>query len=132
MSASEDRKLMAIEAYVMDGAGQPKLLKRTTVDPIALMVMAESREELVRSKGQQFAQGAVPHFGAELIEAVSNNLPAKDLERIAINVAMSAWLADSIYGGLSAEAFAKSDLRFTMYPGGAVAYQRVLAGALSN
>jgi hypothetical protein len=118
---------IVVEVCVLDEGGFSHQLKKTCVDPVALMVMAESREALVRAKGAEFAMGAVPHFAAELVALVKANAAQKALEMSALNVAMAAWLADSVFGGLTAEEFVRSDLRFTLLPTGAVMYQRAPA-----
>ena len=46
---------------------------------------------------------------------------------VPLDVALAAWLVDSIYDGVTAETFMNSDLRFTMFPGGAVKYDRIPA-----
>lgn len=48
--------------------------------------------------------------------------------RLTLNVAMSAWLAASIYDGVTAEQFLRSNLHFTLLPNGAVKFDRIAAG----
>lgn len=43
----------------------------------------------------------------------------------AANAAMAARLCDSIYEGVTADVFAQSDIVFTLFPNGAVKYDRV-------
>jgi hypothetical protein len=121
------RGLMRIETRAVDEAGQLVFQGRTEVDALALMVMAESRESLARSKGRAFTAGAIPFFGAQLVEAARSGKEQHELKKAALDVALFAWLVDSIYDGVTAEAFMKSDLRFTMLPGGAVKYDRIPA-----
>jgi hypothetical protein len=119
--------MMRIETRVIDVSGRVAFEGATEVDALALMVMAESREDLARSKGRAFTEGAIPFFGAQLVEAARSGKGQAELEKAAIEVALVAWLVDSIYDGVGAEAFMKSNLRFTMYPGGAVKYDRMPA-----
>lgn len=121
------RGLMRIETQVVDEAGRLVFQGQTEVDALALMVMAETRENLAHSKGRAFTEGAIPFFGAQLVEVARSGKSQAEVENAALDVALAAWLADSIYGGVTAEAFMKSNLRFTMYPGGAVKYDRVSA-----
>jgi tRNA(fMet)-specific endonuclease VapC len=121
------REPMRIETKVIGEAGDVVFQGQTEVDALALMVMAETRENLARSKGRAFTEGAIPFFGAQLVEAARSGKSEAEVGKEAMNVALAAWLADSIYGGVTAEAFMKSDLRFTMYPGGAVKYDRIPA-----
>lgn len=115
---------MFIKTRVLDEKWNPVFEAETEVDAIYLMLVSESREELVRSKGADWAAGAIPFFGQELINAMKSGQQGHPIEKAAIEVAMAAWLFDSIYGGLDAEAFVKSNLEFTMMPGGAVKYDR--------
>lgn len=118
---------MRIETRVLDGSGRVAFEVGTEVDALALMVMAETREDLARSKGRAFTEGAIPVLGAQLAEAARLGKDQAALEKAALEVALVAWLVDSIYGGVTAEAFMKSNLRFTMYPGGAIKYDRLPA-----
>ena len=47
-----------------------------------------------------------------------------------MNAAMAAWLCDSIYDGVTAEAFIRSDIAFTILSNGAVKYERLPATKL--
>jgi len=118
---------MRIETQAVDEAGQLVFRGQTEVDALALMVMAETRESLARSKGRAFTEGAIPFFGAQLVEAARLGKGQAEVDKAAVDVALAAWLVDSIYGGVTAEVFMKSNLRFTMYPGGAVKYDRIPA-----
>jgi hypothetical protein len=119
------RNQILIETMVIDEAGQLAFDGLTEVDGLSLMVLAESREDLARSKGRGFTEGAIPFFASELVNVVRRGEPQEAVDKAAIDVALAAWLVDSIYGGVSAEAFLSSKLRFTMVPGGAVRYDRI-------
>ena len=121
------RGLMRIETLAVDDTGQLVFQGQTEVDALNLMVMAETRESLVRSKGRAFTAGAIPFFGAQLVEAARSGKGQREVEKAALDVALAAWLVDSIYDGVTAETFMNSDLRFTMFPGGAVKYDRIPA-----
>lgn len=116
---------MLVKTVVLDSNMQEVFAHEMEINALRLMVAAESREEQARKKGAEWTSGAIPFFGGELINAIRGKHSADKVEQQAINVAMCAWLFDSIYCGVTAEAFAKSDLVFTMLPGGAVKYDRV-------
>jgi len=116
---------MRIETQAVDEAGQLVFRGQMDVDALNLMVMAETRENLARSKGRAFVEHMISSFGAQLVEAAKSGQGQSEVDKAAMTVAMAAWLMDSIYGGVTAEAFMKSDLRFTMFPGGAVKYDRI-------
>lgn len=118
---------MLIRVFSMDEEMQTELVGETSVDALRLTIMAESREEEARRRGRTWTEGAVPFFAQELIAAAKTRKSKKEVEMHAANAAMAAWLCDSIYDGVTAELFTRSDLVFTLLPNGAVKYDRVLA-----
>lgn len=96
---------------------------QTEINAEAMIEFAKEREPLMREKGKTFAQGAVPFWCEELVKAVEAD-DEKKIEYAAINSAMTAWLADSIYSGLTEREFLASDLYFTLEPTGMVLYTR--------
>lgn len=123
---------MLIHAYKINADSKTEFIAKTEVDALNLMIAAESREELAREKGQVWTEGAIPFWAEEMVKAMTARQPVKELERHATNAAMAAWLADSIFSGLTSEQFAASDLIFTLLPNGAVRYDRVPAGSLAH
>lgn len=99
----------------------------TRINAERLIQIARSREPLARRKGMEWTAGAVPFFGTELIRAMKAEELGPAIDDAAIQVAMAAWLLDSIYGGLDANTFMGCTLQFTMLPGGAVEYTRLPA-----
>ncbi|EDT5719915.1 hypothetical protein GLZ14_20600 [Salmonella enterica] len=96
---------------------------QTEVNAEAMIEFAKERAPMMREKGKTFAQGAVPFWCGELVKAVEAGDEEK-IEYAAINSAMTAWLADSIYSGLTEREFLASDLYFTLEPTGMVVYTR--------
>ncbi|PIL42547.1 hypothetical protein CR105_23985 [Massilia eurypsychrophila] len=125
-----ERMIMLIQTYAVNGEFGTTFIAQTEIDALGLMVAAESREQEARRRGRVWTAGAVPFFAQELITAMRARKPRKELELEAVNAAMSAWLCDSIYDGVTAEQFIASDLIFTVLPGGAVKYDRVPAGSI--
>nr|CCA80600.1 conserved hypothetical protein [blood disease bacterium R229] len=95
----------------------------TRINAERLIQIAKSRESLARRKGMEWTAGAVPFFGTELIRAMKAEELGPAIDDAAIQVAMAAWLLDSIYGGLDADTFMGSTLQFAR--GGAVEYTRL-------
>lgn len=96
---------------------------QTEINAAPIIEFAKEREEMIREKGKTFAQGAVPFWCNELAKAADSN-DKEALEYAAINTAMAAWLADSIYGDLTEDQFLASDLNFALQPTGMVVYTR--------
>ena len=117
--------LMQVHLKALDDDGKLSFEGSVQVDALKLMVLAESKEELTRSKGQAFTEGAVPFWAAELVTAAKDGHSTDELDRLSLNVAMSAWLAASLYGGVSSDDFVRSNLHFTLLPNGAVKFDRI-------
>ena len=118
-------KIMDIYLKALDASGELVLETRTPIDATHLVTVAESRVELAQSKGRDFMQGAIPFYASELLRAAFSGTAADEVESMAINTAMSAWLVDSVFDGVSEDEFVNSDLHFTRLANGAVRYTRV-------
>lgn len=117
---------MLLRIYRVDENSQKTLMAELQVDALRLMLVAEDREENTRRRGRVWAAGAVPFFAQELLKAIQTGQPRESQDLQATNVAMSAWLYDSIYVGVTAEQFVRSDLTFVLLPDGAVECERVI------
>ena len=129
--SKSDVRLMNVHLKALDPGGRVAFEGHVSVDPLKLMIMAEAKEDFVRSKGREFAEGAVPFWAAEAFKAAMNGGSDDELHRMTLNVAMSAWLAASIYDGVTAEQFLSSNLHFTLLPEGAVKVDRIATGVAS-
>ena len=119
---------MIIKTRILDNSFRPIFDAETEIDALRLMITAESREAFALEKGEKFTAGAIPFFGQALIKDMQSGKRGDAIDLAAVNVALVAWLHDSIYGGVSAESFVKCDLEFTMTQEGIVKYDRYLSG----
>ena len=118
-------RLMSIYLKALNSEGQLAFEGEVKVDPLKLMILAESREDLVRSKGRVYAEGAVPFWAAEAFKAARSGGDADELHRLTLNVAVAAWLVASLYDDVGAEQFVRSNLHFTLLPNGSVKSDRI-------
>jgi hypothetical protein len=118
---------MLIKTKVLNEFLSPVFEGQTKINANELVRIAKSREEIARSKGAEWAAGAIPFFGQELINTMKKGELGAALDKAAIEVAMVAWLFDSIYAGVDTETFIASDLNFTMTHDGIVRYDRAPA-----
>lgn len=109
----------------VDPDGRLTYESRIEVDPLKLMILAESNEHVFLSKGRQFAEGAIPFWAAEAFKQALQGSSHDELHRITLNVAMSAWLVAKAFEGLKPEEFVRSNLHFTLLPSGAVKFSRI-------
>lgn len=114
---------MLIKMRIFNEFQEEVIFYQTEIDAGAMIKIARSREDMVREKGKAFAQGAVPFYGQQLIEAVKID-DQKEIETCAINAAMAAWLCDSIFSGVTSQEFKASNLDFSLHPTGMVVYKR--------
>jgi hypothetical protein len=120
---------MLIKTRVLDESLNAVFQAHTKISAHNLIEVAKSREALARSKGPTWAADAIPVFGKMLINLTRSETLGDEVDNAAIQVAMAAWLYDSIYCGLDADTFARSDLQFTMLPDGTVEYKRLPAAS---
>ncbi|MDM2974059.1 hypothetical protein OGY62_14850 [Citrobacter sp. CK198] len=118
---------MLIKVRVFNDVQVEILYYETEINAAQLIEVATGRVDTVRRNGKAWAQGAVPFFGKELVEAVMRDNP-EEIERNAISAAMAAWLCDSEFQGVTAEEFKASDLDFSLHPTGMVVYNRKWIG----
>lgn len=116
---------MKIKMYASAGDEVRTPMATTQVDASRLMSAAAKRVREARDRGYAWTAGAVSFFAQELMTAIKTGKRTNAVEIQAANVAMAAWLCDSLYGNVSAEQFARSDLIFTFLADGSVEYQRI-------
>jgi hypothetical protein len=106
---------------------ESKIAFETTaeIDGPRLMAAAAGREELARSRGADWVDGAVTAFAHEFVEGAERRYEESEVGLLATNLAMVTWLRESVYGGVSQEDFLNSDLIFTIAAEGVVSYARV-------
>jgi hypothetical protein len=112
-----------IKVRVFDEAQQEIVYYQNEINLDNLFMVAKSREDMIREKGREFAQGAIPFFGGEFIKAVQKE-DKTGIEKSAIEAAMAAWLYDSIYDGVTKEMYRHSFLEFNLHPTGMVVFNR--------
>lgn len=120
---------MLIKTRVLDESLNTVFQAQTEISARNLIEVAESREALARSKGPDWTADAIPVFGKMLIVLTRSGTLGSEVDNAAIQVAMAAWLHDSIYCGLDADTFERSFLEFTMLQDGTVKYDRRPAAA---
>ncbi|WP_019303584.1 hypothetical protein [Xanthomonas oryzae] len=119
--------LMKVTTILLDTAGEIAHRMAISMNALMLTVAAEARQDMARDHVADWAAGAVTFFGTEILKAFQSNKPDRDreMERSMMSLAMAVWVCDSVYGGLAAETFVASDLRFTITHDGIVRYDRL-------
>lgn len=116
---------MQIFIKQLDASNRVVFEGRTEVDAVMTMVLAESRESLVRSKGPDYVEGAMSYFCQELLKLARGGSAYEEIDRAAASVALIAWLVESLFHGRNAVEFMLSNLHITVMPCSTVKYKRV-------
>lgn len=118
---------MQVHLKARDANGELYFEHSVPIDPVKLIEVSRTREQLAREKGRVFTEGAVPFFGTEMLKAAQEGRD-DEVHQHAINAAMGAWLSASIFDGLTAAEFVHSNLHFTFLANGAVKFDRIRIG----
>jgi hypothetical protein len=118
---------MLIKTVVLDGTLEPAMLGQCEMDPKLLFQFGADRVEMVRREGAERTAQLLPAMGEKLVETLKKNPTQDQLFKVSVEIALAAWMMDSVFGGIDEETFAKCDLAFTILPGGAVKYDRLPA-----
>lgn len=116
---------MILTVRVLDDAGAIAYHDDFPIDGMTLIVASEAREPMAREKGATWTAGAVPAFGCELAAATRQGVDRDKIHKLTIQMAMAAWVLDSVFGGLSAEDFLQTDSLFTVAANGVVRHDRL-------
>ena len=90
---------MLIKTRVLDESLNTVFQAHTKISVHNLIEVAKSRDALARSKGPSWAADAIPVFGKMLINLMRLETLGDEVDNAAIQVAMAAWLYDSITVG---------------------------------
>lgn len=115
---------MKVTTLVLNAAGEPHFQGEDKFDIGQLFAIAKSREQVSRDHGADWTAGAVTFFGGEVVKAV-NTGEHKDVTKAIVEMLMATWLLDSLYFGVTAAQYRKSDMKFTIAADSTVAHTRV-------
>ncbi|MFZ6723595.1 hypothetical protein [Undibacterium sp. Ji49W] len=115
---------MNVTTLVLNTNGDPHFQSEEQYNIENLFEVAKEREMAVRQEGREWAAGAIPFFGKELVNAVKTG-EHKDVSNAIIQMLMATWLFDFVYCGATAASYIKSDIEFTVAHDGSVAYNRI-------
>ena len=115
---------MILKLQVLDELLEPMFQVQTEINALHLVVVAESREATARDRGEAWTVGAITFFAKTLIDLMNAGVSGEAVERAAVDLAMAAWLHDSIYRGVDEDLFLRCELEFTLQQDGTVEYER--------
>lgn len=91
-----------------------------------ILDLASKRKPAVMEKGLEFAQGAIPYFGGELVKVLRAKGSDEAIDKAVIEFALATVVVDSCLG-VSDEVLLKSDFNLVVYGNGTVRYDRLNA-----
>lgn len=115
---------MKIEILVLNDQGEPHFKCNTALNFDALILAAKERESFVLEKGADFAAGILPVFAQDILDAVDHG-DDKDLDRGVMNLALSAWVFDSLFCKITPIVYLENVHHFMIRQDGAVQHTRV-------
>lgn len=113
---------MLITIRFLDAAGNISFHDPFRLSSTTLFQTARQQGQHYRKKGVNWTLDALSWLGAQFTASDTNR---DDRERIVFEIALSAFLLDTLFGGIAPEAFLRSDLLVTIAPDGTTTFQRV-------
>jgi hypothetical protein len=89
-----------------------------------ILKLAAERKPLLAEKGLEFAQGAIPAFGGELVKVVKAGSSEDAIDKAVIELVLMIATVESLLGA-SDDELLNRDFSLVVYHGGAVQYDRL-------
>lgn len=115
---------MKVVALVLNADGEPHFEATQQFNADTLFSFAEDRIKLAREKGADWTAGAISFFGQQLVQAVKTG-ENDDVDMAVTNMALAAWVFDSVFGGITAETYRNSNFQFVVADNGVVSHTRL-------
>lgn len=113
---------MLIKTHVLNLSGVAMLHATTAISAQAFFKIGESRLELASKQTQEWAAEIILHFGEQLVALTKSGTLGEQIDHAAVQVAVSAWVFDTLYENLEPDTFMYSDLELSIYLDGAIEY----------
>ena len=114
---------MKIHTVVLNEDGSPNFEGEDQFNIDELFKFAQSREQLSRDNGKEWAAGAVSFFGGGVLQAVKAG-EHNEIAKAIIKLVVSTWLYESLYCGITKDDYRSSALKFSITHDGMVTYTR--------
>jgi len=110
---------MRCEIQLLDSEDKPWFVGERDLPSEYMLKLAADRLPMLREKGAEFAQGAIPVFGAELVKVVKAGSSEDDIDKAVIQLALAAVTVESFLG-VNDAVLLKRNFSFAVYENGAV------------
>ncbi|MGE8485336.1 MAG: hypothetical protein ACN6Q5_22410 [Pseudomonas sp.] len=115
---------MRCDVQLLDSKGESWFDGSRELPADYILKLSAKRKPAVMEKGLEFAQGAIPFFGAELVKVVKANSSEDVIDKAVIELALATVVVESCMG-IEDEVLANRHLRLTVHADGAVRYDRI-------
>lgn len=114
---------MKVIVLVLNEDGDPHFKSEEDFRFDGLLEIAKEKEPMARDYGAEWTKDAITFFGAQVLKAV-NQGENRELTEATIQMVIASLLFDSIFCAVCTDDFRHSELNYTIYANGVVAYTR--------
>lgn len=115
---------MRCDIQLLDSEEKPWFVGERELPGEYILKLAADRLPMLREKGAEFAQGAVPVFGAELVKVVKAGSSEDAVDMAVIQLALAAVTVESFLG-VDDAVLLNRNFSFAVYENGAVRIDHV-------
>lgn len=115
---------MRCEIQLLDRENKPWFEGSRDLPGDYILKLAAARKPAVMAKGMEFAQGAIPFFGEQLVKTVKDGGDEDAIDKAVIEFALATIVVESCLGTEDA-VLLNRNLNLVVYDNGAVRYDRL-------
>ena len=115
---------MRCEIKLLDENGDPWFVGSRDLPGEYILKLAAERKPMLMEKGIEFAQGAIPAFGGELVKVVKAGSSEDAIDKAVIEFVLAAATVETCLG-TSDEVLLNRHFNLVVYDDGAVRYDRL-------
>jgi len=115
---------MQITVSLLDESKEPWFFAERELPADYMLKMAAARDSMVKEKGPEFVQGAIPAFGGQLVEVVKSGAKDDAIEKAVLELGLAVVVVDRMLG-IDDTVLKQSQFVLTVYQDGMVRYDRL-------
>lgn len=116
---------MRITTRFLDEAGNIVFRSQSATSAAELLARARTHAPRYRKQGVNWALNLLSEHGAQFVSAIKASHWQDDIEQAAVDIAVSAFLIDTLFGGIAPQEFAGGDLLVTILDDHTTTFQRI-------
>jgi hypothetical protein len=115
---------MQISVNLLDESNEPWFFAERELPADYMLKLAAARDTMVKEKGPEFAQGAIPAFGRQLVEVVKSGAKDDEIEKAVVELGLAVVVLDRMLG-IDDAVLKQSQFVLSVYQDGMVRYDRL-------